>query len=100
MTRKEELLKLFEDIDNKALIENLIDDFLFLEEQLKELRKLPMIKVHPDNPEIQKPTPASKLYKETLQQMNNTVRTLAGFIRHDEGEAESPLEKYIKNIGK
>lgn len=99
MTRKEELLKLFEDIDNKSLIENLIDDFIFLEEQLKELRKLPMIKVHPTNPEIQKPTPASKMYKETLQQMNNTVRTLAGFIRHDEGEGESPLEAYLKNLG-
>jgi len=99
MTRKEELQKIFEDVDNKSLIENLIDDLIFMEEQIVELRKLPMIKVHPNNPEIQKTTPSAKMYKETLQQYNNVIRTLSSFIRHDEGEGESPLEAYIKNIG-
>lgn len=100
MTRKEELLKLFENVENKILIENLLSDLSFMEEQLIELRKLPMIKVHPEKPELQKCTPASKLYKETLQQYNNVIRTLSSFIRHDDSVEESPLEAYLRNLGK
>lgn len=100
MNRKEELLKLFENVENKVLIENLINDLAFMEEQLIELKKLPMIKVHPTNPELQKTTPASKLYKETLQQYNNVIRTLSSFIRHDDSVEESPLEAYLKNLSK
>lgn len=100
MERKQSLFKLFENVENKVLIENLLDDLFFLEEQLLELRKLPMIKVHPDKPEIQKSTPASKLYKETLQQYNNVIRTLSSFIRHDDSVEESPLETYLKNLSK
>ena len=71
-----------------------------METQLDQLRKLPVIKVHPQNPEIQKITPSAKLYKETLQQYNNVIRTLSSFIRHDEGEGESPLEAYLNNFNK
>ena len=98
MSRKEELLKLFENVENKALIENLINDLYFMEEQLIKLRELPMIKVHPTNPELQKRTEASKLYKDVLQQYNNVIRTLSSFIRHDDSVEESPLEAYLKNL--
>lgn len=98
MNRKEELLKIFEDVDGKNIIIKLIDDLLFLESQLEQLRKLPMIKIHPDNPEIQKATPASKLYKEFLQQYNNTTKNLASFVRKTDSNEESPLELYIKSL--
>ena len=100
MTRKEQLIKLFDDVENKSLIENLINDLVFLEENLEQLRKVPLIKFHPENPSIQKTTPAAKLYKELLQQYNNTIKVLVSFIRKDEGEGESPLEAYIKNLSK
>lgn len=100
MERKQSLFKLFENVENKVLIEKLLNDLIFMEDQLIKLRKLPMIKVHPSNPELQKCTPASKLYKETLQQYNNVIRTLSSFIRHDESVEESPLEIYLKNLSK
>lgn len=98
MNRKDELLKLFEEVENKSLIVPLIDDFIYMEAQLAELRKLPLIKVHPTNPEIQKQTEAGKLYKNLFQQYNNTIRTLASFIRRDESEEVSPLEKYLEKL--
>ena len=96
MTRKEELTKIFENVeDTKGIIMPLIDDVVFLEEQLSELRKLPFIKVHPDYPEIQKPTAASKQYKELLQQYNNCIKIMTSVIRKDAPEEESPLRAFI-----
>lgn len=98
MTRKEELIKIFENVeDTKGIIMPLIDDVVFLEEQLRELRKMPFIKVHPDYPDIQKPTAASKQYRELLQQYNNCIKIMTSIIRKDSPEEESPLRAFISS---
>ncbi len=97
MDRKEELLQIFSQIeDTKGIIRPMIDDVVFLEDQLQELRKLPFIKVHPQYPDIQKPTAAAKMYKELLQQYNNCVKILTGVLRRDAPEEESPLREFLK----
>ena len=96
MTRKEELLQLFDQVeDTKGIIRPMSDDVVFLEEQLQELRKLPFIRVNPNDFSQQKPTPAAKQYKELLQQYNNCVKILTGIIRKDTPEEESPLRAFI-----
>lgn len=96
MSRKEELLKLFDQVeDTKGIILPLIDDVVFLEGQLKELRKLPFIKVNPKNPAQQKPTAAAKQYKELLQQYNNCIKILTGILRKDTPEEDSPLRAFL-----
>lgn len=96
MTRKEELLKIFESIeDTKGIIRPMIDDVVFLEEQLEGLRKLPFIRVNPADPSQQKSTPAAKQYKELLQQYNNCVKILTGVVRKDAPEEASPLRAFL-----
>ena len=96
MTRKEELLKLFDQIeDTKDIILPMIDDVIFLEQQLDQLRKLPFMKVNPQNPAQQKPTPAAKQYKELLQQYNNCIKILTGILRKDAPEEDSPLRAFL-----
>ena len=75
----------------------LIDEIIFIENQLEELRKLPFISVNPKNPAQQKATPASKQYKEMMQQYNNSLRLLFR-LSGDMGEVEeeSPLRKWVK----
>lgn len=98
MTRKEELTHIFEQIeDTKDVIMPMIDDVVFLEEQLQALRKLPFIRVNPKDPALQKPTPAAKQYKELLQQYNNCIKILTGVLRKDAPEEESPLREYLKS---
>lgn len=83
--------------DNDIKAAKLIDEVVFLEDRLEELRRLPFIKVDPANPMRQKATPASKQYKEMLQQYNNSLRLLfriAGDL--GESESESPLRKWLK----
>lgn len=92
--RKEELLKV---IENDTTLTPLIDEVVYLEEQLDYLRKLPKIKVHPKNPEMQKTTPAAKLYKEMLQQYTNIIRILMRATGTDIEDDESPLRKWVKN---
>lgn len=94
MSRKEELLNL---IDNDPLLVPLIEDMVELEKQLDELRKLPKIKVHPEDPTKQKTTPAAKLYKECLQQYTNILRILMRATGVDETDEESPLRAWVKN---
>lgn len=93
MDRKEELLKIID--GNNALVP-LVDEILFLEDQLVELKKLPFIKVHPQNSELQKVTPAAKQYKELLQQYTNCIKTLGHVSGNDEKDEESPLRKWVK----
>lgn len=96
MNRKEELIKVFEDVEHtKDIIMPMIEDVVFLEERLEELRKLPFIKVNPKNPAQQKPTPAAKQYKELLQQYNNCIKILTGILRKDTAEEESPLRTFL-----
>lgn len=100
MTRKEEVLNAFKDIDEnqKVLIIKLVDDMIFIEEQLESLRQYPLIKIHPKNPELQKTTSAGKLYKDYLQQYNNIVRSLCSSLHKEEGSEDSPLREYFKRI--
>ena len=97
MTRRQELLKIFESVeDTKGLIMPMIDDVVFLEDQLEDLRKLPFIRVNPTDPSQQKTTPAAKQYKELLQQYNNCIKILAGILRKDAVEEESPLRAFLQ----
>ena len=93
MDRKNELLKV---IENDPTLVPLIDDVVFLEGRLEELKKLPFIKVHPKDPTKQKATPAQKQYKELLQQYVNIIRVLIRATGTDESDEESPLRKWVK----
>lgn len=75
----------------------MVDEMVYLEEQLDMLRSLPKIKVHPKDPTIQKATPAAKMYKEYLQQYLNIVRILLRLTGSDETEEESPLRKWMNS---
>lgn len=93
MSRKDELLKI---IDNDTTLVPLVDEILFLENKLTELKKLPFIKIHPTDSTKQKPTPAAKQYKELLQQYTNCIKVLSRTSGTDDKDEESPLRKWVK----
>lgn len=100
MTRKEELLKLCESLDDETrnVIYPLVDEVVFLEERLKVLREYDFIRINPNNPTMQKATAAAKQYKEFLQQYNNCVKIMLMALRRSEGEEASPLRAYLEGI--
>lgn len=100
MSRAEELHNIFKDVDEgkRVIVSRLIDEAVYLEERLTELKKYPHIKFHPKNPELQKVTAAGKQYRELLQTYTNIIRALERTLANEEAETESPLRSFIKEI--
>ena len=100
MDRREELIALIPE-DSRDLVKDVVDEIVFLEGKLEELKKLPFIQIHPTDSSVQRNTPAGKMYKEFLQQYINCVKVIEGVIYRDkrlEGDEveESPLRKWFR----
>ena len=102
MNRLTELHDIFKDIDagKRAIVNNLIDEAVFLEERLADLKQYPHIKFHPQNPNLQKITAAGKQYRELLQTYTNIVDKLCRIYGKDEGEEESPLRAFLDRLNR
>lgn len=100
MERKEKLKEIFEKIDEdkRAVIEPLLDDVIFLEERLAELRKLPTIRYDKKNPARQEVTAAGKQYKEYMQSYLNAIKVLQKTLYLAGEGGESPLLKALKEF--
>lgn len=100
MTRLEELKTIFQNVDEdqRRLVDRLLEEVLFLENQMTDLKKLPFVRVHPQNPEIQKTTSAAKLYKECTQSYMNAIRILAGILHKVESSAQDELLKKLEEF--
>lgn len=85
MNRREELKRIIETMDDstKIIAAQAADELFYLEEKLKELKKLPSIAVNPKRKTQQKVTAAGKQYKEYLQQYSNLVKLLCGLLGND-----------------
>lgn len=101
ITRKEILNDIFKDIDEneKKLIDPLIDEVISLEEELETYRKLPQIRINPDNPALQKKTEAAKLRKECSQSYMNAIRILLATLHKVDSSAQDELLKRLEEYG-
>ena len=93
MGRREELAAI---VGEDAMTLKLIEDAVDLEEEIDRLKKLPMIKVDPNNPERQKMTDAAKLIHHDRQQYTNIMKVLIKASGRDEAEIESPLRAWMR----
>lgn len=99
MPRREEIIALIP-TESLPLVVDIVDEIIFLEGRLDELRNLPFIQVHPQDKTKQRNTPAAKMYKEFLQQYINCIKAVEYVIYKDkrlEGEEteQSPLRKWF-----
>ena len=97
MTRRQTLNEIFKDIDEneRKLIEPLLDEVIFLEVQMMDLKQMPFISIHPKNPALQKKTEAAKLYKECSQSYMNAIRILVGVLHKVDSSAQDDLLKRL-----
>lgn len=101
-TRKQELLNCLETMneEKRKVAIKLIDEIVFQEELLEDLRKEVMVKRHPRNPQMIKPSPAFKMYRETEQLYALNIKTLVSMANKNEIKEKSPLGKYLEMISK
>lgn len=96
ISRKEEFDLILSGVDEnlRGVVSGLVDEIVFLEDQMRELKKLPFLRINPRNPEMMKPTAAARQYKECSQSYMNAIRILVGILKAtDETAADELLEK-------
>jgi regulator of replication initiation timing len=97
----EKLTEIFKDIEepNRKLVEGLIEDAAFLKSEnhvLKEmLKQTGMIKVHPKNPDLQKPTEAAKQYLKNINSYAVVIKALNSVLQKNVIEPDDDdLDEY------
>lgn len=101
MSRYEELASKIEGIDEskKELVLSLLKDFVFLEEQINELRKYPRYVINKNNPLQQKKLPVHEMLKDYQAQKNDIVTKILRTLDNDPID-ESPLLKALARFNK
>ena len=97
--RKADLLAALKDMDESrlAVLTPVIDEVIFLEGQLKELRKMPFIKTHPSNPALQKQTEAARQYVKLHASYLQAVKILCSSLNKGALEDDdSPINRWLK----
>lgn len=93
--RKRELIAAFDGVDDvKTVVLPMIEDVVFLECKLYELRSKLGVS---DLVRGGKVNPGVRVYKELLQQYNNCVKILTSVLRKDVPEEESPLRQFVNS---
>jgi len=98
-TRSEKLRDVFKSVpeDIRTIAENLIDDAVYWEIEIKKLRQYPQFIVHPKNPNLAKPSPISRQLERTQVQYTQIVKTLVMIYARSGGEDEEDLLDQMLN---
>ena len=100
MSRLDELHKIFSNVDENisTVVDKLLDEVVFLEERMRELKARPFLRICPTDPTRMKPTAASKLYKECSQSYMNAIRILVGLLKTVDEDAANELLEALKEF--
>lgn len=98
--RKTFYLELFKSVDEseRQLVDRLIDELVYLEDEMTRLKELPFVGVNPRNPAMQRATPAARLYKDFLSQYQNALRILLNILRKVETSAQDELLRKLEEF--
>lgn len=98
--RLEQLQEVFNciDDDKKRVIEPLLHDVVYMEEQLTVLKELPHIRYNKNNPQRQEATPAFKQWKDMQQQYLNAIKVLMTALYRVESDAADELMKKLSEF--
>ena len=94
------LTEIFKDVESnkRQLAEGLIQDAAFLLAENHALRanmaSTGMVKVHPEYPEIQKPTESAKQYLKNVNSYAVVIKTLNGILNKSGVEEEEELSEF------
>ncbi|SMG58268.1 hypothetical protein [Paenibacillus aquistagni] len=94
------LHEIFQDVDpsQSKLCEGLIEDAAFLKAENYVLKgvltQIGMVKIHPNHPEMQKPTEAAKQYLKNLNSYSVVIKTLNGVLNKVAMDDEDELSDY------
>ncbi len=86
------------DPNERKLVDGLISDCVWLEEQLGKLRKIDHIQINPRNRNQMRITPAARLYKQYATTYANNIRVLLNVLRKVETEEQNELLRKLEEF--
>ena len=95
--RENFLLPLIKDKQQREILLPLIQNLIYIEQQLQDIRRLPLLRVSGDR---QKITAAGRLLQQLTQQQNALTHTLLSATKRETGNTgeESPLRAYLRHM--
>lgn len=94
------LTEIFKDVESskRQLVEGLLEDAAFLKAENDILKKVidktGMVKVHPEYPDLQKPTEAGKQYLKNINSYSVVIKTLNGVLNKNLIEEDDDLSDF------
>lgn len=91
---------IFKDVEEskRKLVEGLIEDAAFLKAEndiLKQtISKTGMVKIHPEYPDLQKPTEAGKQYLKNINSYSVVIKTLNGVLSKNIIEDDDDMSEF------
>jgi hypothetical protein len=84
-------------------VEGLIQDAAFLMAENYTLRQAiersgGTVKIHPQNPDLQKPTEAAKQYMKTVNSYSVVIKTLNGILSKNQIEPDDEFDEFLKKM--
>lgn len=97
-----ELEKIFDGIDagQRAVVLPLLEDVAYMENEMRTLRTLPQIRVHPKDATRQEITAAGKRYREIMQTYVNAIKTLLTVLQRNGADDSDELLNALKEFEK
>ena len=97
--RAEEILALFSDESVRTIVRPLAEELADVEDRIREVKRLPLIRVHPQDPSIRKTTAAGRLYHTLLAKQTDIVRMLLRQLgKSGDDDEDSPLRAYLRTL--
>ena len=99
-SRKQYYAELFKNCDDneRDLVDRMIDEVVFYEDKMTELKQLPFIAVNPNNPAQQRRTEASKLYKDVFAGYTNAIRVMLNILRKNNSTDADMLAQRLEEF--
>ena len=94
------LTEIFKDVEDsrRKLVEGLIEDAAFLKAEnyilKQQITETGMVKIHPQNPEIQKPIETAKQYLKNINSYSVVIKTLNGVLMKNIIEDDDDLDEF------
>lgn len=102
LQERSKLTEIFADVEpSKAkLVEGLIEEAAFLYAETHALRSIieqsGMVRIHPDHPELQKPTEVGKQYLKNVNSYAVIIKTLNGVLQKNVIEGEDAFDAFLQ----
>lgn len=96
----EKLKEIFQEVEEskRKLVEGLIEDAAFLKAENYELKQIMkdsgMVKIHPQNPSMQKTTEVGKQYLKNINSYSVVIKALNGVLSKNIIDDDDELEEF------